>query len=57
MMVKKSTLNDAIYAELGRVPLLVIRKIPMVKFTNRIHKLGDIRLVKKTLNMQILDDI
>ena len=32
--VKSSTSNDGVYAELGRVPLLVKRQIRIVKFAN-----------------------
>ena len=39
MVVKKSTPNDGIYAELGRTPLLIIRQIQMIKFANRIWNL------------------
>ena len=54
--VKKSTPNDGVYAELGRVPLLLIRKIQIVKFAKRIQNLNDKYLVKKALNVQIIDD-
>ena len=57
MVVKKSTPNDRIYAELGRTPLLIIRQIQMIKFANRIWNLEGKYLVKKALNVQIMDDI
>ena len=55
--VKKSTLSDGVYAELGRIPLLVIRQIQIVKFANRVRNLNDQLLVKKALYVQMLDDI
>ena len=57
MVVKKSTPNDGIYSELGRTPLLIIRQIQMIKFANRIWNLERKYLVKKALNVQIVDDI
>ena len=55
--VKSSAPNDGVYAELGRVPLLVKRQIQIVKFANRIKNLDKRYLVKKVLNVQIIDDI
>ena len=52
--VKSSTPNDGVYAELGRVPLLVQRQIQIVKFANRIKNLDEKYLVKKALNVQII---
>ena len=57
MVVKKSTPNDGIYAELGRTPLLIIRQIQMIRLANRIWNLEGKYLVKKALNVQIVDDI
>ena len=54
--VKKSTPSDGVYAELGRIPLLVTRQIQIVKFTNRIRNLNDKLLVKKHY-IFTLDDI
>ena len=34
--VKKSTPSDGVYAKLGRISLLAIRQIQIVKFANRI---------------------
>ena len=34
--VKSFTPNDGVYAELGRNPLSIFRKIQIVKFANRI---------------------
>ena len=48
IVVKKSTPNDGIYAELGRTPLLIIRQIQMIKFANRIWNLEGKYLVKKS---------
>ena len=45
--VKESTPNDGVYAELGRVPLLVTRQVQTVKFAKRIQNLNDKYLVKK----------
>ena len=45
--VKSSAPNDGVYAELGRVPLLVKRQIQIVKFANRIKNLYEKYLVKK----------
>ena len=43
--VKKSTPNDGVYAELGRMPLLITRQIQIVKFANRIMNLDNKSLV------------
>ena len=55
--MKKSTLSDGIYAELGRVPLSVTRQIQIVKFAIRSWSLDDKTLVKKAFKVQLHDDI
>ena len=55
--VKSSTPNDGVYAELGRYPLSIFRKIQIVKFANRIWSLDEKKLVKKALNIQMMDDV
>ena len=55
--VKRSTPSDAIYAELGRFPLLLIRRIQTIKFANRILNLHDKPLVKKALKVQTQVDV
>ena len=54
--VEKSTPSDGVYAELGRIPLLVIRQIQIVKFSNQVRNLNDKLLVKKHY-VQMLHDI
>lgn len=49
--VKKSTNLDALYGELGRVPLSVFRKIAMIKYWLNILKQNDSSLVKIVYNM------
>ena len=46
---KKSTPSDAIYTELGRVPLSVTRQIQIVRFAIRSWSLDNETLVKKHL--------
>ena len=46
--VKKSTNLAALYGDLGRVPLVVYRKIVMIKYWIKILKQNDSSLVKKT---------
>ena len=55
--VKSSTPNDGVYAELGRYPLSIFRKIQIVKFANRIWSLDEKKLVQKALNIQMMDDV
>ena len=54
--VKSSTPSDANYAELGRFPLLLIRRIQTVKVANRISNLHDKTLVEKAPKVQIQAD-
>ena len=55
--VKSSMPNDGVYAELGRYPLSIFWKIQIVKFANRIWSLDEKKLVKKALNIQMMDDV
>ena len=57
MGVKSSTPNDGVYAELGRYPISIFRKLQIVKFANRIWSLDEKTLVKKELNIQVMDDV
>ena len=52
--VKRSTPNERGCTVLGRFPLLIIRKIQIIKFANRVWSLDDKKLVMK---VQILDDV
>ena len=49
--VKKSTNLSALYGELGRVPLLIIRKINMIEYWIKILLQNDSSLIKQTYNM------
>ena len=49
--VKKSTNLSALYGELGRTPLAVIRKINMIKYWMKILQQNDSSLVKKIYKM------
>ena len=45
--VSASTLSDGVYAELGRCPLRVYRKISIIKYLKRLESLSDERLARK----------
>lgn len=55
--VKKSTNLSALYGELGRVPLIIYRKINMIKYWEKILTLSDGSLVKKTYEILRTDAI
>ena len=46
--VKKCTFFSALYGELGRYPLSVIRKIHMIRYWMKINRLNDSYLVKQS---------
>ena len=54
--VNQTTPSNAIYAELGRYPLEIHRKISMIKYIERFEKLPDERLAKKALKQLMVDD-
>ena len=49
--VKKSTNLPALYGELGRAPLVAIRKINMIKYWMKILQQNDSSLVEKIYKM------
>ena len=53
--VKKSTNLTALYGELGRVPLMVFRKVIMIKYWIKILNQNDSSLVKKMYTLLKLD--
>ena len=58
LVVKSCTPNDGAFAELGRFPLLIMRKIQIITFANRLWSLDDKKLVvKEAMTVQILDDV
>ena len=50
MCVKKSTNLAALYGELGRVPLFVMRKIYMIKYWIKLITVPDSSLIKIVYN-------
>ena len=54
--VKQTTPTIGMYAELGRHPLLINRKISACKYLKRLETLDDRRLVKKALKQLSMDD-
>jgi hypothetical protein len=54
--VKKSTNLDALYGELGRLPMLIHRKFNLIKYWKKIISLEDDSLVKKTYYVLRNDD-
>jgi hypothetical protein len=54
--VKKSTNLAALYGELGRVPMFVMRKYNMIKYWNKLITLDNDSIVKKVYNNLKLDD-
>ena len=48
LVVKKSTNLTAIYGELGRYPLKVIRQLKHIKYWTKIVKQNEISLIKST---------
>ena len=52
--VKKCTNLSAVYGELGRYPLSVIRKIHMIRYWIKIIRLNDSSLVKTSLTFKCL---
>ena len=57
LVVKSCTPNDGAYAEPGRFPLLIMRKIQIIKFANRLWSLDDKKPVKEAMTIQILNDV
>ena len=54
--VKKTTNLTALYGELGRVPMLIKRKINLIKYWKKIITLDDNNLVKAAYQMLRIDD-
>ena len=54
--VSHSTPTDGIYAELGRHPLHISRKITIVKYFKRLSELSNGQLAKKAFKQLSLDD-
>ena len=54
--VSHSTPTNGIYAELGRHPLQISRKIAIVKYLKRLTELSEDRLAKKAFRQLSLDD-
>ena len=50
LKVKKSSCNNAVYAECGRFPLLLKQKVQVLKYWERILHLDQSHLVKKAYN-------
>ncbi|XP_053399819.1 uncharacterized protein LOC128557111 [Mercenaria mercenaria] len=55
LLVKRSTNTAALYGELGRVPLVIIRKVRMIKYWLKILKSPHDSLIYKTYEMLRLD--
>ena len=51
--VSHSTLADGIYAELGRHPLQISRKISIAKYLKRLTELSEDPLAKKAFRQQV----
>ena len=54
--VKSSTLNNGIYAELGRYSLLLCRKISMLNYVLKLNQTDDCRYAKKNFQKLAFDD-
>jgi hypothetical protein len=55
LKVKKSTCNDLLYCELGRLPLAVIRKLKIIKYWMKLRQ-TDNCILKECLKQMLLDN-
>ena len=53
LKVKRTTMNEMIYRELGRVPLIVLRLCRIIKYWLKIIKSESCRLIKVLYNVQL----